>query len=269
MRIGVVGCGGRMGRANLAEIARTAGVTLAGGTERPGHDLVGRDLGALIGGGPFGLRVTDDVAALAAGADALIEFSSPGATAAHGRLAAAADCAHIVGTTGLGPAERADLAEAAKLVPVVWAPNMSQGVNLLLALVERVARTLGDGFDVEIIEAHHRHKVDAPSGTALALGAAAARGRGVDLDKAVIGPRVGHTGPRPEGGIGFAVVRGGDVVGDHTVLFAGDGERLELGHKAQDRAIYAKGAVRAALWTQGRPPGLYGMADVLGLTPAS
>ncbi|MCB1885548.1 MAG: 4-hydroxy-tetrahydrodipicolinate reductase [Geminicoccaceae bacterium] len=265
MRIGIIGCGGRMGRTNLKEVLATAGVELAGGSERKDSPLLGQDLGVLAGGEPIGIGATGDVKALVGASDAVIEFSSPDATVRHAALCAEAGCAHVVGTTGLDEGGRAALEAAARRVPVVWAPNMSQGVNLVLALVERVARALDPAFDIEVVEMHHRHKVDAPSGTGLALAEAAARGRGIDLAGAAIRARDGHTGPRPEGGIGFAVLRGGDVVGDHTVVFAGAGERIEIAHKAGDRAIYAKGAVRAARWTEGRAPGLYGMADVLGL----
>lgn len=275
MRIGIVGCAGRMGRANLREVleARDAGVALAGGTERPGHPALGQDLGALAGLEPVGRAATADLEGLLAASDAVVEFSTPAATAATAGLAARRGCAHVVGTTGLGAAEVRALEEAARAVPVVWAPNMSLGVNLLLGLVEQAARALDPAdFDIEILEMHHRHKVDAPSGTALGLGRAAARGRGVDLDAAAVRARDGITGPRGPGRIGFATLRGGDVVGDHRVLFAGPGERLELAHVAGDRRIYARGALRAAVWAAGRAPGLYGMADVLGLAgpaPAS
>ena len=265
MRIGIVGCAGRMGRANLREVLETAGAELAGGVERPGHAALGQDLGVLAGLDPVGIPATDDLDALLAAADAVIEFSTPEATVATAARAAAKGCAHVVGTTGLDARQAGELARSAEGVPIVWAPNMSQGVNLLLGLVERVAGTLDPAFDIEILEMHHRHKVDAPSGTALALGRAAARGRGVALEDAAVRVRDGITGPRQAGTIGFATLRGGDVVGEHRVIFAGAGERLELTHVATDRRIYARGAVRAALWTAGRPPGLYGMDDVLGI----
>lgn len=265
MRIGVIGCAGRMGRTNLREVLGTPGVSLAGGVERPGHPALGQDLGVLAGLDPIGVAAGEDVAALARTAEALIEFSTPEATLAHAALCAEAGCAHVVGTTGLTTEQTEALRRLAERVAIVWAPNMSLGVNLLLGLVEQVARALDPSFDIEILELHHRHKVDAPSGTALALGRAAACGRGVDLDQVAVRARDGITGPRGEGQIGFAVLRGGDVVGDHRVMFAGPGERLELAHIAGDRRIYARGAVRAALWTAGQPPGLYGMAEVLGL----
>ncbi len=265
MKVGIAGCAGRMGRANIREVLETPGMELAGGVERPGHEAVGRDLGELAGGDPVGLRVGDDFAALAEEAAVIIEFSSPEATVAHARICAEKGCAQVIGTTGLTVEQERELAEAARSIPLLWAPNMSQGVNLLLALVEQVARALDAGFDIEVLEMHHRHKVDAPSGTALALGRAAARGRGIPFERHRVETRWGRTGPRPEGAIGFAVLRGGDVVGDHTVVFAGEGERIELVHRAGDRRIYARGAVRAARWLVGREPGLYGMADVLGL----
>ena len=267
MRIGVIGCAGRMGRANLREVLGTPGATLAGGVERPGHRALGQDLGVLAGVDPVGSLATDDVPALISTAEAVIEFSTPEATLANAALCAEQGRAHVVGTTGLTPDQEVELRRHAERTAIVWAPNMSLGVNLLLGLVEQVARALDADYDIEILEMHHRHKVDAPSGTALALGRAAAQGRGVELDQVADRARDGITGPRKAGGIGFAVLRGGDVVGDHQVVFAGPGERLELAHHAADRGIYSRGAVRAARWAAGRPPGLYGMADVLGLRP--
>jgi 4-hydroxy-tetrahydrodipicolinate reductase len=254
-----------MGRTNAREVLITDGCTLAGGVEAAGHEAIGRDLGTLAGLEPVGIAAGDDAAALIAASDAVIEFSTPEASLAHAALAAEHGTAHIIGTTGLSEGQQAELGELGAGTVIVWAPNMSMGVNLLLGLVEQVARTLDDSFDIEIVEMHHRHKVDAPSGTALALGRAAAAGRDVELDEVADRVRDGHTGARRRGAIGFAVLRGGDVVGDHTAVFAGEGERIEITHKAADRRIYARGAVRAALWTRGRPPGLYGMADVLGL----
>lgn len=265
MRIGVMGCAGRMGRTVLREVLETPGVELAGGCERPGHPEVGRDLGELAGTGPIGIAAGDDPAALARASDVLIEFTLPEPTLEHARIAAEVGTPMVIGTTGFTREQEDDLARLAGRIPIVQAPNMSVGVNLLLALAETVARTLDVSYDAEILEMHHRHKVDAPSGTALALGRAVARGRGVELDAVRVDCRSGHTGPRPEGAIGFAVLRGGDVVGDHTVIFAGPGERIELGHRASDRRIYARGAVRAARWVVGKAPGLYGMRDVLGL----
>ncbi len=265
MRIGIVGAGGRMGQMLVREVAATPGATLAGGTERPGSALLGRELGVLAGIDPLGVKVADDPAALFRAADVVIDFTSPAATVSHAKLSAETGTALVVGTTGLSADDQAAISTAAARVPVVQAANFSLGVNLLAGLVRKVAATLGDDWDIEIVEMHHRHKVDAPSGTALALGQAAAAGRGVDLQAMKDTVRDGHTGARQPGRIGFATLRGGDVVGDHTVLFAAEGERLELTHKAASRAIFARGAVRAALWTAGKAPGLYGMDDVLGL----
>lgn len=265
MRIGIVGAGGRMGRMLVREVAATPGAVPAGGTERPGSALLGGDLGALAGIDPLGIVLTGDAPALFRASDAVIDFTSPAATVAYAALAAETGTALVVGTTGLSADDQAAVRAAAAHVPVVQAANFSLGVNLLAGLVRKVAATLGDDWDVEIVEMHHRHKVDAPSGTALALGQAAAAGRGVDLSAMKDSVRDGHTGPRQPGRIGFATLRGGDVVGDHTVIFAAEGERLELTHKAASRAIFARGAVRAALWTAGKAPGLYGMDDVLGL----
>ncbi len=269
MNVGVLGCAGRMGRAILAEVLASEGDALAGGIEAAGHPAVGQDLGALAGAEPIGLAVQTDAAGLIAAADVVIEFSTPEASVRHAEIAGAHGTAHVIGTTGLSEAEATALRRAAERAPVVWAANMSLGVNLLLGLTRQVARALGpEAFDIEILEMHHRHKVDAPSGTALALGEAAARGRGVSLERVAARGRDGLTGPRASGAIGFAVLRGGDVVGDHVVTFAGAGERLELAHRATDRRIYARGALHAARWAVGKPPGLYGMADVLRLEPA-
>lgn len=265
MRIGIVGCGGRMGLMLVREVAGTPGAVLAGGTERPGAAGLGRDLGTLAGLDPLGVAASDDAAALFAASDVVIDFTAPAATVGHARLAAETGTALVVGTTGLSAADHAALAEAASRAPLVLSANFSLGVNLLLGLVRKVAATLGDDWDIEVLEMHHRHKVDAPSGTALALGRAAAAGRAVDLDAVKDTVRDGHTGARVPGHIGFATLRGGDVVGDHSVLFATEAERIELIHKAGSRAIFARGAVRAALWAPTQPPGLYGMEHVLGL----
>ncbi len=268
MKIGVLGCAGRMGRAVMAELLASEDLRLAGGVEQAGHPALGQDLGVLAGADPLGLAVSADDRALIGGADVVIEFSSPAATVAHAELAAKHGTGHVIGTTGLSAAEEQIIRAAAGQTAILRAANMSLGINLLLGLAEQVARALGpDAFDIEILELHHKHKVDAPSGTALALGAAAARGRGVDLIAVADRGRDGLTGARRPGAIGFAALRGGDAVGDHSVIFAGAGERLELTHRASDRAIYARGAVRAARWLHGRPPGLYGMAEVLGLAP--
>ncbi len=264
MKIGIVGCAGRMGRMVVSEVLASAGCTLAGGTEQPGSAALGSDVAALAGGEPAGIAVGDDAKALFTRSDAVIDFTSPATTAAHAALAAEHGVALVVGTTGLEAADHDALAQAARRCAVVQAANMSPGVNILLGLAERCARILGDEYDIEIVEMHHRHKVDAPSGTALALGAAAAAGRDVRLESVSQRVRDGHTGPRRTGDIGFATLRGGDVAGEHAVVFAGEGERVELVHKASSRAVFARGAVRAALWTEARPPGLYSMGDVLG-----
>jgi len=264
-RIGVVGCAGRMGRMLIAEIAATPGCAVAGGTEAPNSDVLGQDVGRLAGLEPVGLEIGDDPAQLFAAADAIIDFTAPAATVRHAALAAQAQCALVVGTTGFSAEDEDKIETAAIHTPIVKAGNMSVGVNLLTGLVRRVAAILGEDYDIEVVEMHHRHKVDAPSGTALMLGRAAAEGRGVILDQVARYAREGHTGARPAGEIGFATLRGGDVVGEHQVIFAGEGERVVLGHVASDRRLFARGAVRAALWTKGRKPGLYSMADVLGL----
>jgi 4-hydroxy-tetrahydrodipicolinate reductase len=265
IRVGITGCGGRMGRMLLAEVLGAPGLTLAGGSEAPGSAIVGRDLGELAGSGPLGLAASADAGALFAAADVVIDFTAPAAAAAHAALAAQHGKALILGTTGLDPAQARAVEAAAKRVPIVWAPNMSPAVTLLAGLVQEAARRLGEDYDIEVLEMHHRHKVDAPSGTALALGRAAAEGRGIDLAARSQRVRDGHTGSRKPGDIGFASLRGGDVVGDHSVIFAGEGERLELTHRATSRRLFARGAVRAARWVAGKPPGLYGMKDVLGL----
>jgi len=265
MKIGVVGCTGRMGQMLLHRIMATDGCVVAGATEQPGSPAIGKDAGALAGLGALGVTVSDDAAAMIAGVDAVIDFTVPAATVEHARLAAQADAVLVAGTTGLDPGQEDAVARAARHVPVVRAPNMSIGVTVLMALTEQVARILGPEYDIEVVEMHHRHKVDAPSGTAIGLGEAAALGRGVDLAAVRQAVRDGHTGARPVGEIGFATLRGGDVVGDHTVVFAGEGERVELTHKAASRQVFAAGAVRAALWARGQPSGLYNMRQVLGL----
>jgi 4-hydroxy-tetrahydrodipicolinate reductase len=263
-RIGIVGCGGRMGRMLIAEVTGTEGAMVSGGTEHAAA-LHGRDLGELAGLGALDVAAGADPAALFDASDVVIDFTTPAATVRHAELAAAAGKALVIGTTGLDPAQAKTIEAAARQAPILWSANMSLGVNLLLGLIEQAAARLGPDYDIEVLEMHHRMKVDAPSGTALALGRAAAAGRGVPLEQVWVKSRDGHTGAREAGTIGFATLRGGDVVGDHTVMFAGLGERVELSHKASDRRIYARGAVRAALWLRGRAPGLYGMKDVLGL----
>ena len=262
-----------MGRMVAAEVLATDGVELAGGTEAPGSDFIGQDVAALAGMGAGaeavgiapGIKIGGDAGARFQDSDVVSDFTVPAATAGHAGVAGGNGCALIVGTTGLEAEHMDALASAAEKAVVVQAANMSVGVNLLLGLTEQVASALGDDYDIEIAEMHHRHKVDAPSGTALALGAAAAKGRGVNLEDVSDRGRDGEAGPRIAGDIGFSVIRGGDVAGDHTVIFAGPGERVELTHKAGSREIFARGAIRAALWTEGRAPGLYSMRDVLGL----
>jgi 4-hydroxy-tetrahydrodipicolinate reductase len=264
MRLIVTGAAGRMGRMLVKTIAETPGVRLSAAIERAGAPALGQDAGLLAGVGATGVTISDDPAAALANADGAIDFSAPAATLAIAALAARARIALVVGTTGLSEDDLASLAAAARHAPVVRSGNMSLGVNLLARLTREAARALGQEFDIEIVEMHHRMKVDAPSGTALLLGEAAAQGRGVTLSEHSERGRDGVTGARRPGAIGFASLRGGTVVGDHSVIFAGDGERIVLSHHAEDRALFARGALKAALWARGRKPGLYSMADVLG-----
>jgi 4-hydroxy-tetrahydrodipicolinate reductase len=265
MRLIVAGAGGRMGRTLVKAIVDIKGFALSGALEDARSPLIGWDAGTLAGTPENGVKLTGDAAALLDKADGIVDFTAPMATVALAELAASAGKVHIIGTTGLSAADEARIAAAAKKATIVKSGNMSLGVNLLAALTKRVAKTLDDSFDVEILEMHHRQKVDAPSGTALLLGQAAAEGRGVDLDSHAVKARVGHIGPRKAGDIGFAALRGGSVVGEHSVIFAGPAERIELTHKAEDRMIFARGALHAALWARGQKPGLYSMMDVLGL----
>ena len=265
MRVVIAGAGGRMGRTLIHAIATTKGLTLAGAVEAPGSAVIGRDAGELAGLGTNGIKVASDVAPLLRQADGLIEFSLPAATLAFAELIGAAGLVHIVGTTGHSAEEETLIARAASRARIVKSGNFSMGVNLLAALTKRVAKTLDDDYDVEILEMHHNKKIDAPSGTALMLGRAAAAGRGIDLAQHSARGRDGMTGARHAGDIGFASLRGGTVVGDHTVTFAGPAERIELTHRAEDRMIFARGALHAALWARDKTPGLYSMADVLGL----
>ncbi len=265
--VGIAGCGGRMGRMLIRAVqeAPQAGLHLVGGSERPHSDLLGRDLGELAGLGALGVVVSDDLPALFRACDVVIDFTTPQATVAHARLAIQEKTALVIGTTGMTDSDLAVVRDAAQSVPIVFARNMSLGVNMLLSLVRQVSAALDDDYDIEIIEMHHRHKVDAPSGTALALGEAAAGGRGVDLHAVADRGRDGITGERQRGAIGFATLRGGDVVGDHSVVFAAEGERIELTHKAGRRELFSRGAVKAACWLRGQAPGFYDMQDVLGL----
>lgn len=264
LRICVVGCAGRMGRTLVREVLEAPDCALSGGTEQPGHEAIGRDLGEVTGFGRLNLPITDDPLPLFADSDAVLDFTTPKATLLHAELAAQARLVHVIGTTGLAAEDMEALKAAARHATIVQAENMSLGVNLLAQLTRRIAAALGEDFDVEILEMHHRHKADAPSGTALMLGRAAAEGRGVALDEVAERGRDGWTGPRQSGRIGFAVLRGGSVVGEHTVLFAGPDEVVEIGHRASDRAIFARGAIRAARWGRGKGPGLFSMAHVLG-----
>ncbi len=265
MKIAVMGVAGRMGQELVRAIHGAEGCTIAGAVERPGSPLIGADVGTLAGIGPLGITVGADALEVIAKADGILDFTAPEATVEFAGLAANARIVHVIGTTGLSDVDEAHIAAAARHAPIVKAGNMSLGVNLLAAITRRVAEALDEDFDIEIVEMHHRDKVDAPSGTALMLGAAAAQGRGIKLDEHSIKARDGITGPRRRGDIGFASLRGGSVVGEHRVILAGPGERIELTHLAGDRSIFARGAVKAALWGRGKAPGLYSMSDVLGL----
>lgn len=265
MKIAVMGAAGRMGRELVRAIAAESACVLSGGTEPPGSPHIGRDLGELAGLGANGVTVSTDPLELIARSDAIIDFTSPRATVEFAGLAANARIVHVIGTTGLDAAAETAIAAAARHATIVKSGNMSLGVNLAAALTTRIASVLDADWDIEIVEMHHKHKVDAPSGTALMLGRAAASGRGVDLSTASVRVRDGHTGPRRRGDIGFATLRGGSVVGDHTVIFAGEGEEISIRHHAADRSIFSRGAVKAALWGRGKGPGLFAMTDVLGL----
>jgi 4-hydroxy-tetrahydrodipicolinate reductase len=253
-----------MGCALIRALLLSPGATLAGAVERAGNPAIGQDAGALVGLPSTGVIVSDDPLKIFADADGVLDFTSPAATVEFAGLAAQARIVHVIGTTGLGADDIKKLDAAARHAVIIRSGNMSLGINLLAALVRKAAAALPD-FDIEILEMHHRNKVDAPSGTALLLGEAAAEGRKVKLAEKSVRVRDGETGPRATGAIGFATLRGGSVVGEHSVIFAGAGERVELSHRAEDRAIFANGAVRAALWGKGRQPGHYSMADVLGI----
>jgi len=264
LRVVIAGAAGRMGRMLIGAVDQTPGMALAGALERPGSPALGQDASLQAGCGPSDIRISDNALEALLHADALIDFTTPASTVALADLAAQARLVHVIGTTGLSPDDIARIDAAARHAVVVRSGNMSLGVNLLAGLVKRAASILGEDYDIEIVEMHHRMKVDAPSGTALLLGEAAAKGRDIDLAARSQRVRDGHTGARTPGDIGFATLRGGTVVGDHSVIFAGPGERLELSHRAEDRGLFARGAVRAALWGHGRKPGHYSMADVLG-----
>ena len=266
MRLAVAGAAGRMGRTLARIIHETPGVTLGGGLERSGSEFVGRDFGELAGLGILNVPLTDQAPELFTRIDGIIDFTIPAASVELAGLSAQARIVHVIGTTGLSETQEAAIDAAARHATIVKSGNMSLGVNLLAALVKRAAASLGEDFDIEIAEMHHRAKVDAPSGTALLLGEAAAAGRAISLKERSVRVRDGHTGAREAGDIGFATLRGGSVVGDHMVMFAGDGERIELSHRAESRDIFARGAVKAAIWAKGKKPGRYSMANVLDLT---
>ncbi len=266
MKMAVVGCAGRMGTNLLRVIEETEGAAIGGGSERPGHDLIGRDIGAALDGRDRGAVIVDNAKDLFDSADVVLDFTVPEATVEHARLAAASGTILLAGTTGLDAEQEAAVTAAAAKTAIMRAANFCVGVNLLEQLAKCAAAVLDPDFDIEIVEMHHRHKVDAPSGTALMLGQAAAVGRGVAHDEVADRGRDGITGARARGAIGYAALRGGNVAGEHSVIFAADNERIELTHKATDRIIFAKGAIRAALWCRGKPPGLYSMLDVLGFT---
>ncbi len=266
MGLVVVGAAGRMGQELIRAISSVPGARVAGAVERAGSAHVGKDAGELAGIGRIGVAIGDDPLSAFARADGVLDFTAPAASVEFAGYAAQARIVHVIGTTGCSPADDEKIAAAARYATIVKSGNMSLGVNLLAVLVEQAARALGpDEFDIEVLEMHHRHKVDAPSGTALLLGEAAAAGRGIALADKSVRSRDGHTGAREAGSIGFATLRGGSVVGEHSVILAGTGERVTLTHQADDRAIFARGAVKAALWARGRKPGLYSMRDVLGL----
>jgi 4-hydroxy-tetrahydrodipicolinate reductase len=274
LKVAIAGAGGRMGAANIRAVvaangtrlhAALSGLVVHSAFDRSDSDAIGKDAGVYAGIEPLGIVITDDVDAALAGADAIIDFTAPAASVGLAQRAAKGGLVHVIGTTGCSPEEDAAIkAAAANGARIVKAGNFSLGVNLLQGLVKKAAAVLGEDFDIEIVEMHHNKKVDAPSGTALMLGNAAAKGRGIDLAAHSARGRDGITGARKKGDIGFAALRGGTVVGDHMVVFAGDSERIELTHRADNRTIFANGAVRAALWAADQPAGFYDMADVLG-----
>jgi 4-hydroxy-tetrahydrodipicolinate reductase len=265
MRLIVAGAGGRMGRALTRVISETPGAVVAGALEAPGSELLGKDSGVLAGLPANGITLSADLWTMTAEADGILDFTVPAATIANVAIAAQRGLVHVIGTTGLSSSDNAVIKSVTSRAIVVQSGNMSLGVNLLAALVKRVAQSLDESFDIEILEMHHKAKIDAPSGTALMLGQAAAAGRGISLEEHAARGRDGITGARRSGDIGFAALRGGTVTGDHSVIFAGPMERIELTHRAEDRTMFAQGAVKAALWARHQKPGLYTMADVLGL----
>ena len=266
MRLIVAGAGGRMGRTLTRIISETPGAVLAGALEAPGSELLGKDAGVLAGLPANGVKLSADLWSMSANADGLLDFTVPAATIANVAIAAERGIVHVIGTTGLSPSDDAVIRSVTNRAIVVKSGNMSLGVNLLAALVKRVAQSLDQSFDIEILELHHKSKIDAPSGTALMLGEAAAAGRKIALEQHSARGRDGLTGARRAGDIGFASLRGGTAAGDHSVIFAGPSERLTLSHHAEDRALFAQGALKAALWAHGKKPGMYSMTDVLGLS---
>jgi 4-hydroxy-tetrahydrodipicolinate reductase len=264
LRVAIAGAGGRMGRMLVEAVLEAPDLALAGALDVPGAAAIGRDAGEFLGRAT-GVRVVDAPQAALEGADVLIDFTRPEGTLAHLRACAARGVRMVIGTTGFDAEGRQAIEAAAGRIGIVFAPNMSVGVNATFRLLEVAAALLGDGYDIEIVEAHHRHKVDAPSGTALGMGRAIAGALGRDLDGIATWARHGHTGERAPGTIGFSVIRGGDVVGDHTVIFAGTGERIEITHRSSSRATYAQGSLRACRFLAAHPAGLYDMQDVLGL----
>ena len=265
IHVAIAGAAGRMGRQLLDACSRVESIRCSVASEHPDSPFIGADAGEIAGIGRLGIPITADLAPLVDRFDLLIDFTKPAVTIAHLALCRSAGKAMVIGTTGLSTEQKAEIAAGAARIPIVFAPNMSVGVNLCLKLLELAARTLGDSVDIEILEAHHRHKVDAPSGTALAMGQTIAGVLGRDLAQCAVYGRQGVTGERDCNTIGFATIRAGDIVGDHTVLFADDGERIEITHRASSRMTFAKGAARAAAWLANRPPGLYDMRDVLDL----
>ncbi len=266
MKLAVLGAGGRMGGALIRAINETEGALLTAAIERDGSPALGKDSGLTSGIGNNGIEISTDIDAAIANCDGVIDFTAPEASIALSAKLAGTNCAQIIGTTGCTADQEAQIAQSAQNATILKSGNMSLGVNLLAALVEQAAKALpSDAFDIEVLEMHHKHKVDAPSGTALLLGDAAARGRDINLAENSVRTRDGITGARDDGTIGFATLRGGSVIGEHTVILAGNGERIELSHSAQDRSLFATGAIRAALWVHGKPHGLYSMRDVLGL----
>jgi 4-hydroxy-tetrahydrodipicolinate reductase len=264
-KIAIVGASGRMGQMLIQSVLASNKVKLAGVTEREGHDWLGQDLGVCMGRAEIGVNVSNNPMEVFKNADAVIDFTSPKATIEHAKLAVKAGIVHVIGTTGMDSSHLDKLKNLSKDIVIIRAGNMSLGLNLLTLLTKKISAALDEDFDIEIVESHHKHKVDAPSGTALMLGQAAAEGRGVDLSNVEDRGRDGITGARKRGDIGFHAIRGGDVVGEHDVIFAADGERIVLRHLATDRQIFVRGALRAAIWGQGKDAGEYDMIDVLGL----